>query len=173
MLSLVRLFATPWLTRLLYPWDFPGNSIGVSCHFLLQGIFLTQGSSLHLLHWQADSLPLSHWALTCYLLDKTESMISCLCGYLGFPGSSVVKNPPSNAGDVGKIPWKRKWPLTPVFLPGKFHGERNLGWVTVHGVTKELDTASQLNMCQNPWNHPSSCGLSGKSTGFVIGKLGF
>ena len=47
------------------------------------------------------------------------------------------------------------------------------GWVTVHGVTKELNTASQLNMCQNPWNHPSSCGLSGKSTGFVIGKLGF
>ena len=29
-------------------------------HFLLQGIFLTQGSNLHLLHWQADSLPLSH-----------------------------------------------------------------------------------------------------------------
>ena len=33
------------------------------CHFLLQGIFPTQGSSpclLHLLHWQADSLPLCH-----------------------------------------------------------------------------------------------------------------
>ena len=33
------------------------------CHFLLQGIFLTQGLNLHLLcllHWQADSLPLSH-----------------------------------------------------------------------------------------------------------------
>ncbi|KAB0357453.1 hypothetical protein FD754_001609 [Muntiacus muntjak] len=33
---------------------------GVGCHFLLQGIFLTQGSNpcpLHLLHWQADSLP--------------------------------------------------------------------------------------------------------------------
>ena len=28
-------------------------------HFLLQRIFLTQGSNLHLLHWQADSLPLS------------------------------------------------------------------------------------------------------------------
>ena len=27
----------------LCPWDFPGNSTGVDCHFLLQGIFLTQG----------------------------------------------------------------------------------------------------------------------------------
>ena len=32
----------------------------VGCHFLLQWIFLTQGSKSHLLHWQADSLPLSH-----------------------------------------------------------------------------------------------------------------
>ena len=32
----------------------------VCCHFLLQGIFLTQGSNWHLLHWWADSLPLSH-----------------------------------------------------------------------------------------------------------------
>ena len=29
-------------TRLLCPWDFPGNSPGVDCHFLLQGIFPTQ-----------------------------------------------------------------------------------------------------------------------------------
>ena len=27
---------------------------------------------------------------------------------------------------VGKIPWRRKWQPTPVFLPGKFHGQRNL-----------------------------------------------
>ena len=47
-------------TRLLCPWDFPGKDIGMGCHFLLQGIFLTQGSNLCLLHWQADSLPLSH-----------------------------------------------------------------------------------------------------------------
>ena len=40
-------------------WDFPGKNTGVSCHFLLQGIFPTQGSDLGLLHWQADSLPLS------------------------------------------------------------------------------------------------------------------
>ena len=50
-------------TRLLCPWDFPGKNTGVGCHFLLQGIFPTQGSNsslLHLLHWQVNSLPLSH-----------------------------------------------------------------------------------------------------------------
>ena len=31
---------------------FPGKTTGVDCHFLLQGIFPTQGSNLHLLHWQ-------------------------------------------------------------------------------------------------------------------------
>ena len=57
-----------WPTRLLYPWDFPGKNTGAGCYFLLQGIFLNQGSNprlLHLLHWQVDSLPLCHprtWA---------------------------------------------------------------------------------------------------------------
>ena len=27
---------------------------------------------------------------------------------------------------VGKIPWRRKWQPTPVFLPGKSHGQRSL-----------------------------------------------
>ena len=43
--------------------DCTGKNTGVGCHFLLQGIFPTQGSNLcllGLLHWQADSLPLSH-----------------------------------------------------------------------------------------------------------------
>ena len=32
-------------TRLLCPWDFPGKNTEVGCHFLLQGIFPTQGSN--------------------------------------------------------------------------------------------------------------------------------
>ena len=49
-------------TRLFYPWNFPGKNTGVGCHFLLQGIFPTEGSNpqlLHLLHWQVDSFPLA------------------------------------------------------------------------------------------------------------------
>ena len=36
---------------------------------------------------------------------------------------------------VGKIPWRRKWQPTPVFLPEKPHGQRNLGAI-VHRVAK-------------------------------------
>ena len=46
--------------RLLCLWDFPGKNTGAGCHFLLQGIFLTQRSNPRLLQWQADSLPLSY-----------------------------------------------------------------------------------------------------------------
>ena len=46
-------------TRPLCPWDFPGRKTGVGCNFSLHGVFPTQGSNPHLLHWQADSLPLS------------------------------------------------------------------------------------------------------------------
>ena len=35
---------------LLCPWDFPGKNTGVGCHFLLQGLFPTQGLNLSLLH---------------------------------------------------------------------------------------------------------------------------
>ena len=49
----------PYSARLLYPWDFPYKNTGVGCHFLLPGIFPTQGSNLCLLHRQVDYLPLS------------------------------------------------------------------------------------------------------------------
>ena len=47
-----------------FPWNFPGKNTAVGCHFLLQVIFQTQGSNpslLHLLPWQAESVPLCHW----------------------------------------------------------------------------------------------------------------
>ena len=53
----------------------PGKNAGVVCHFLLQGIFLTQGASLNLphhLHWQANSLPLSH-------LERYIYICVCVC----------------------------------------------------------------------------------------------
>ena len=37
---------------------------------------------------------------------------------------------------VGKIPWRRKWQSTLVFMPGKSHGQRTLVGYTVHGVAK-------------------------------------
>ena len=48
-----------------------------------------------------------------------------------FPGGTVIKNPSASAGhgfhlSAGKMPWRRKWQPTPVFLPGKSHGQRSL-----------------------------------------------
>ena len=40
---------------------------------------------------------------------------------------------------IGKIPWSRKRQLTPIFLPGKFHGQRSLVGYSLG--CKELDTA--------------------------------
>ena len=51
----------------------------------------------------------------------------------GFLGGSVIKNPPTNKGDTGSIPGSGRSPgekkrqPTPVFLPGKSHGQRRLG----------------------------------------------
>ena len=61
--------------RLLCPWDFPGKNTGVGCHFLLQGIFPTQGSNLRLLYWQADSLPHSHLGSHTFCTDSCNSCI--------------------------------------------------------------------------------------------------
>ena len=38
-----------YISRLLCPCSIPGQNTGVGCHFLLQGIFLTQGLNPHLL----------------------------------------------------------------------------------------------------------------------------
>ena len=63
-------------------------------------------------------------------------------------GGSVIKNLPdkqetqgrspggSSWRRVGKIPWRRKWQCTSVFLPGKYYGQRSLAGYIVHGVTK-------------------------------------
>ena len=61
----------------------------------------------------------------------------------------MVENPPANAGDVtdagydpwvGKIPWRRAWQPTPVFLPGKFHGQRSLAGYSPRGHKKSDTT---------------------------------
>ena len=64
--------------------------------------------------------------------------------FMGFPGGSVVKHPLAKQETLvpslgGKIPWRRKWQPTPVFLPGKSHGQRNLAGYSPWG-RKELDT---------------------------------
>ena len=89
-----------------------GKNTGVGYQFLLQGIFLTQGLNLHLLHWQAGSLLLSLWGSPCRRHRRH-----------GFDPW------------VGKIPWRRKKQPTQVFLPGESHGQRSLVAI-VHRVAE-------------------------------------
>ena len=57
-------------TSLLHPWDFPGKSTGVGCHFLLQGIFPTQWLNLGLPYCRQVLYHLSHQGI--YLWLKKE-----------------------------------------------------------------------------------------------------
>ena len=73
----------------------------------------------------------------------------------GFPGGSVIKNPPAKAGDMNSIPglgrspgegnwedpldWEDPLEKKLQFLAGKSHGQRSLA-ATVLGVAKELGT---------------------------------
>ena len=54
---------------------------------------------------------------------------------------------------VGKIPWSRKQQLTPVFLPGKVHGQRSLIWCSPWGL-KESDTTEHK---QHRCHREASC----------------
>ena len=63
---------------------------------------------------------------------------------MGFPGSATGKEPAYQCRShkrhefnpwVEKIPWRRAWQSTPVFLPGESHGQK--AWrATVHSVAK-------------------------------------
>ena len=66
---------------------------------------------------------------------------------LGLPGSSVVKNPPANAGDTGWSPGLGRSPGVGndnPFLPEKFHGQRSLAGYNPWG-RQESDMAKQLS----------------------------
>ena len=97
-LSCVQLSETHRLepTKLLYPWDFSGNT-EEGCHFLLQGIFPAQGLNLCLLHWQVDSLQLSHLGSPKARItdDKTENIALNQANHWG----------PIKTLNSGKLPW--------------------------------------------------------------------
>ena len=68
---------------------------------------------------------------------------------MGFPAGSMVGNQPAHAGDTGeaglipgegRLSWRRRWQLSPVFLPEKSQGQRSLA--TVQEVEKSLSKLS-------------------------------
>ena len=127
---------------------FPSKTTGVGCHFSLRVNFSIRGSDPHYPHWQANFLPLScqgnpsigNTAVKkqtkneiSFSRQTVHVIISKLC-QCDFQVVLIVKNLPVKVEDrrhgfdpwVGKNPWRRKWQPTPIFLPGKFHGQRSL-----------------------------------------------
>ena len=108
-------------TRLLCPWDSPGENTGVGCHSLLRWIFPTQWLNPCLLHWQADSLPLSQlgspitvfpssllWGILSLTSFFTELAITEMAPWLpGWPSFQGGRLRPSggnlNLGQAGEL----------------------------------------------------------------------
>ena len=147
-------------TTLLHPWDSPGKSAGVGCHFLLQRIFLTQGLNPGLPHCRQTLYHLSHQGSQ----EKRPSSpthpgfkLSQL--FLGLPrwccGQETARqcrrlkrhgfNP-----WVGKIPWRRAWQPTPVFLPGESHKHSDTTEATwhAHSISYLPPTQQHLKQCE-------------------------
>ena len=94
--------------------------------------------------------------------EKSKRRISFVQGFvlvLGFPGGASSKQRTYQCRRhrrlgfdpwVGKIPWGRKWQLTPVFLPGKSHGQRSLEDCSPQGHKKSRTRFSHLTTISNP-----------------------
>ena len=124
--------------------------------------WVTSLSLFTFMHWRRKWQPTpvflpgesqGRWSLlgcclwSCTELDVTEATAAAA----GLKESSLVAQMlPSicNAGDLGliwvrKIPWRRKWQPTPVFLPEESHGQRRLAGYSPWGL-KESDTTERL-----------------------------
>ena len=71
------------LSRLLYPWDFPGKNTRVGCHSFLQGIFLTHGSNTSLLHCRQILYHLSHQG-SQFILKTFKTISEVICDLFSF-----------------------------------------------------------------------------------------
>ena len=141
-------------TRLSRPWDSPAKNTGVGCHFLLQCMKVKSesevaqscltlsdptdcsppGSSVHGI-FQARVL---EWGAIAFSAKSVNTQLMFL---LGFPGGSVVKNLPANAGDTGSIPGLGRSPGEENCNPLQYSCrenpmDRGAWWAIVHGVTK-------------------------------------
>ena len=86
----------------------------------------------------------------------------------------VVKNPPANAEDkrhrfhpwVKKIPWRRAWQPTPVFLSGESHGERSLAGHSPWGH-KESDM-TEVTAHTHKTNHTKTLATKHRLYAFIL-----
>ena len=89
--------------RLLCPWDCPGNSTGVDCHFLLQWIFLTHGSNPGLPHCRQTLYRLSHQGSPIILVGNIKNRELCIVyvDYIFFLRRMII--------DLNMVKWVILW----------------------------------------------------------------
>ena len=144
---------------MLCPWDSPCKNTGVGCHALLQGIFLMQGLNPHLLrllHCRAGYLPLAspgkHTSHKVHQFNIHHVKVYDSVAFSIFPRTFLVAHCKESACQcrrckrlvfdpwVRKIPWRRKWQPTSVFLSGN-PMDRGAVQAVVRGTAKESDVA--------------------------------
>ena len=79
------------------------------------------------------------WRLSISYLSTSGKELACQCRRCKRYGFSPW---------LRKIPQKRAWPPTPVFLPGEFHGQRSLGGYSPWGH-KESGTTERLSISEH------------------------
>ena len=126
------------------PWDFPGKNTGVGCHFLLQGIFLTQGSNLHLL-WllQADSLPLIQLGSPS---NKQETM-SCIYAILAVNKKNILVS--AFFASSSALQNKRDFFISFFVLLWTFSYSVQQAWIVF--MTKRKICLTTIPPQNNPW----------------------
>ena len=109
-----------------------------------------------------ENLFLNFYNYSAYLGKMYRMKETLIWHWVGFLGGAVVKNPPVNVGEirdyrlslcVRKILCSTsKWQPTPIFLPGKFHGQRSLAFYSSWGH-KELDMTERLSTHTHTHQH--------------------
>ena len=89
--------------------------------------------------WQADSLPSEPPGKPHYWLLSNNGISQMVQGIKNLPASAGGTKDLGLIPGSGRFPLSRKWQPTPIFLPGKSHGQRSLLIYSPWGH-KELDT---------------------------------
>ena len=95
-----------------------------------------------------------------------------LLPFSGHPVAQMVRNLPVMLATwvnlwIRKIPWRREWQLTPIFLPGESWTEEPCGF-RVHGIAK-LDTHTHTHTHTNTYQHYIKCKYSKREVLSIFG----
>ena len=102
----------------------------------------------------ADICYFLFFLIIIFIIVTVVAITATLSSSRAFPSDSYGKESACSAGDlVQSLDWedprRRKWQLTPVLLPGKFHVQRSLAGYSPLGH-KESDMTEQLTLSLSP-----------------------